>query len=98
MAPSGGMPSFRGGAGPVPILICGTWAAHGVHTRGSFRAWRKVSSEYKWLYTHGRQKWAEFYASEARMYRKMFFDHFLKGIDDRILKMPRVRLETRGTP
>ena len=81
----------------VPILICGNWADHGVHTRGSFRAWRKVSSEHKWLYTHGRQKWAEFYASEARTYRKMFFDCFLKGADDRILGLPRVRMETRET-
>jgi predicted acyl esterase len=81
----------------VPTLICGTWADHGVHTRGSFRAFRKISSEYKWLYTHGRQKWAEFYAAEARTYRKLFFDHFLKGIDDRILGLPRVRLEVRET-
>jgi predicted acyl esterase len=81
----------------LPTLICGTWADHGVHTRGSFRAFRKISSEHKWLYTHGRQKWAEFYASEARTYRKLFFDHFLKGIDDRILSIPRVRMEVRET-
>jgi predicted acyl esterase len=81
----------------VPVLICGTWADHGVHTRGSFRAFRKISSRQKWLYTHGRQKWAEFYAAEARTYRKLFFDHFLKGIDDRILGIPRVRLEVRET-
>ncbi len=81
----------------VPALICGTWADHGVHTRGSFRAFRKISSTHKWLYTHGRQKWAEFYASEARTFRKLFFDHFLKGIDDRILYLPRVRLEVRET-
>ena len=81
----------------VPALICGTWADHGVHTRGSFRAFRKISSKHKWLYTHGRQKWAEFYATEARTFRKLFFDHFLKGIDDRILRLPRVRLEVRET-
>ena len=79
----------------VPTLICGTWADHGVHTRGSFRAFRKISSEHKWLYTHGRQKWAEFYASEARAFRKLFFDCFLKGIDERILRLPRMRLEVR---
>jgi predicted acyl esterase len=81
----------------VPTLICGTWADHGVHSRGSFRAFRKISSEHKWLYTHGRQKWAEFYASEARTYRKLFFDYFLKGIDKRVLKLPRIRLEVRET-
>ena len=81
----------------VPALICGTWADHGVHTRGSFRAFRKISSTHKWLYTHGRQKWAEFYASEARTFRKLFFDHFLKDIDNRILRLPRIRLEVRET-
>jgi predicted acyl esterase len=81
----------------VPTLICGTWGDHGTHTRGSFRAFRKISSKDKWLYTHGRQKWAEFYAAEARTYRKLFFDHFLKGTDDRILGIPRVRLEVRET-
>jgi predicted acyl esterase len=81
----------------VPALICGTWADHGVHTRGSFRAFRKISSKHKWLYTHGRQKWAEFYSAEARTFRKLFFDHFLKGIDERILTLPRIRLEVRET-
>ena len=81
----------------VPALICGTWADHGVHTRGSFRAFRKISSRQKWLYTHGRQKWAEFYAAEASTFRKLFFDHFLKGTDNRILGIPRVRLEVRET-
>jgi uncharacterized protein len=79
----------------VPALICGTWSNHGNHTRGAFRAFRKISSEHKWLYTHGRQEWAEFYNTEAQAMRKLFFDHFLKDIDNRILKTPPVRLETR---
>jgi len=81
----------------VPTLICATWSAHGIHTRGAFRAWQKISSKYKWLYIHGRAKWAEFYSTEARMFQKMFFDCFLKGTDCRILSMPRVRLEVRET-
>ena len=76
----------------LPVLICGNWTDHGCHARGSFRAFRKISSEHKWLYTHGRQKWATFYSSEARAYRKMFFDCFLKGTDDRMLSLPRVSL------
>ena len=81
----------------VPALICGTWSDHGIHTYGEFRAWRKISSEHKWLYTHGVEKWAQYYGADARAIRKMFFDHFLKGTDNRILKMPRVRLEVRDT-
>lgn len=79
----------------LPTLICGSWSGHGIHTRGSFRAFRKISSEHKFLYTHGRQEWAEFYTAEARTVRKLFFDHFLKGADTRILDMPPVRLEVR---
>jgi predicted acyl esterase len=81
----------------APALICATWSSHGTHARGSFRAFRKISSRHKWLYIHGRQEWAEFYTAEAQTVRKLFFDHFLKGIDDRILDIPRVRLETRET-
>jgi uncharacterized protein len=81
----------------TPILMCAAWSSHGTHSRGSFRAFRKISSQQKWLYTHGRQEWSEFYTAEAQTFRKMFFDHFLKGIDTRILDTPRVRLETRET-
>jgi uncharacterized protein len=81
----------------LPTLICATWSSFGLHTRGAFRAYRKISSKHKWLYIHGRHEWAEFYSAEARISRKMFFDHFLKGVDDRILRMPRVRMEVRET-
>jgi predicted acyl esterase len=76
----------------VPALICCNWMDAGCHSRGSLKGYRKISSRYKWLYTHGRSKWAVFYSSEARVLRKMFFDHFLKGNDDRILSLPRVQL------
>jgi predicted acyl esterase len=81
----------------LPALVCATWSSHGTHTRGSFRAFRKISSRQKWLYTHGRQEWSEFYTAEAQTLRRMFFDHFLKGVDSRILDIPRVRLEVRET-
>ncbi len=79
----------------VPALICATWSGHGVHSRGSFRAFRKIGSVRKFLYVHGRQEWAEFYATEARVARRLFFDCFLKGTDSRILDLPPVRMEVR---
>lgn len=85
----------------VPALVCGTWSDHFVHTRGTmggvFLAYEKISSKHKWLYTHGRQKWAEYYSFEALTIQKMFYDHFLKGTDKRMLDMPRVRLEVRDS-
>jgi len=76
----------------LPALICGNWTDHGIHARGSFKGFRKISSEHKWLFTHGRYKWSEFYCSEARTMRKLFFDCYLKGMDERILSLPKVQL------
>jgi predicted acyl esterase len=79
----------------VPALICASWSDHGLHTRGSFEAFKKISSEYKWIYTHGRRKWEEYYSDEALGHQKRFFDYFLKGIDSGMMNTPRVRLEVR---
>ena len=49
----------------VPALICATWSDQGLHSRGSFNAFRRIGSEQKWLFTHGRSKWATYYSDEA---------------------------------
>jgi uncharacterized protein len=81
----------------IPALICGSWSDHGLHTRGCFEAFKRISSKHKWLYTHGRRKWEEYYSDEAIGYQKRFFDHFLKGIDNGMMDTPQVRLEVRET-
>jgi len=79
----------------VPTLICATWSDQGLHSRGGFEAYRRISSRDKWLYTHGRRKWEEYYISEGLDYQKRFFDCFLKGNDNGFRETPRVRLEVR---
>ena len=81
----------------VPALICATWSDQELHTRGTLWAYKTISSEHKWLYTHGGRKWARYYGPEALFIQKEFFDCFLKGIDSRIMDTPRVRLEVRET-
>jgi uncharacterized protein len=82
----------------VPALICATWSDHELHTQGTLWGYEHISSKYKWLYTHGGQKWKEYSGEEGRTFQKMFFDCFLKGIDNaRMLQTPRVRLEVRET-
>ena len=81
----------------VPALMCGDWMDAELHLRGTVYAWKTISSEHKWLYTHGREKWKEFYSEEGKTFQKMSFDCFLKGTDSRILETPRVRLEVRET-
>ncbi len=76
----------------VPMLVCGSFSDHNLHTRGSFEAYRRVSSPQRWLYTHRDGKWAHFYSDEAVAAQAAFFDHFLKGADNGWESTPRVRV------
>ena len=79
----------------VPALIAATWSDQGLHTRGSFEGYKRIASEQKWIFTHGRAKWDVYYSGEALAYQKDFFDHFLKGEDNGFDERPSVRLEVR---
>jgi hypothetical protein len=81
----------------VPALICGSYSDQGLHTRGSFNGYSRISSEQKWLYTHGGGKWERFYGADGLATQTAFFDHFLKGADNGWQDRARVRLEVRKT-
>jgi uncharacterized protein len=79
----------------VPTLVCGSFSDQELHSRGSFRAFERVGSPYRWLYTHHGGKWAEYYSEEALASQRRFFDYFLKGEENGMLEVPPVRLEIR---
>lgn len=79
----------------VPTLVCASWSDHGLHTRGSFEAYKQIQSEQKWIYNHGRAKWDVFYSDEAIAAQKQFFDHFLKGEDNGMDELRSIRMEVR---
>ena len=81
----------------IPALICASWSDKGLHTRGTFEAYRRIASKDKWLYTHGGRKWERFYSEDGLGYQKKFFDHYLKGMENGWEDTPRVRLEVRET-
>jgi uncharacterized protein len=76
----------------VPMLVCGSFSDHGLHSRGSIEAFRRVNSKQKWLYTHRDGKWCHYYDQEATDTRSRFFDHFLKDSDNGWQNEPPVRL------
>ena len=76
----------------VPMLVCGSFSDHSLHTRGSFEAFRRAGSSSKWLYTHRDGKWCHYYSDEASATRARFFDHVLKGDDNGWGSEPAVRL------
>lgn len=80
----------------VPMLVCGSFSDHELHTMGSFRAFEKASSQRKWVYTHRGGKWTTYYSPDVQALTKDFMDHFLKGIDNRFADLPPVRLEVRS--
>lgn len=81
----------------IPTLLCASWSDKGLHTRGTFEAYRRIPAKDKWLYTHGGAKWDRFYGKEGLEYQKKFFDHYLKGLENGWKDTPRVRLEIRET-
>lgn len=81
----------------APALICGSFSDHNLHSRGSFEAFRRIASPYKWLYTHRGGKWATYYSPEALDFQARFFDCFLKGEENGMRAVLPVRLEVRET-
>jgi uncharacterized protein len=76
----------------APMLVCGSFSDHNLHTRGSFEAYRQSGSSQKWLYTHRSGKWSHYYGSDATETQAAFFDHFLRGVDNGWDQRPAVRL------
>lgn len=76
----------------VPMLVCGSFSDHCLHSRGSFEAFSRAGSPQKWLWTHRGGKWSTFYSEEAFAAQRSFFDHFLKGVANGWEQQPAVRL------
>ncbi|GAA1446207.1 CocE/NonD family hydrolase [Leifsonia poae] len=74
----------------VPAYVVASYS-NTLHTAGTFRAWRRMASEDKWLRIHNSQEWPDYYDEGNREDLRRFFDHFLLGDDNGWEKTPRVR-------
>ena len=79
----------------VPTYAVVGWAAHNMHTRGTLEAFRRISSEHKWLDIHGQKKWRYFHHPDSVARQQAFFDQFLKDQDCGVMEWPRVTYECR---
>ena len=79
----------------VPAFVVASWTDQGLHTRGTFEGFKKISSEQKWLLAHGQKKWAHYYVPENMRRLHTFFDYALKGIDNDVKNWPKVTVEVR---
>jgi uncharacterized protein len=62
----------------IPAYVVASYS-NTLHTAGTFRAWRRMASEDKWLRIHNTQEWPDYYAEENVEDLRCFFDCFLKG-------------------
>jgi len=74
----------------VPAYVVASYS-NTLHTQGTFRAWRRMASEQKWLRIHHSQEWPDYYDEANVEDLRRFFDHVLKGADNGWETTPRVR-------
>ena len=74
----------------VPAYIVASYS-NTLHTAGTFRAWRRMASEEKWLRVHNTQEWPDYYDEANVEDLRRFFDHYLKSEDNGWEQTPRVR-------
>jgi predicted acyl esterase len=74
----------------IPAYVVASYS-NTLHTQGTFRAWRRMASEEKWLRIHNSQEWPDYYDDANTEDRRRFFDHYLKGEKNGWESTPRVR-------
>lgn len=79
----------------LPAFVVASWSDHGLHSRGTLEAYRRISSAEKCLLVHGQKKWRHYYDPENVELQRRFFDHFLKGDETGLDDWPPVRIQVR---
>ena len=74
----------------VPAYVVASYS-NTLHTAGTFRAWRRLTSDKKWLRIHNSQEWPDYYEEGNREDLRRFFDHYLKGDENGWEQTPHVR-------
>ena len=74
----------------VPAYVVASYS-NTLHTAGTFRAWRRIASQEKWLRIHNTQEWPDYYDETNVEELRRFFDHYLKEEDNGWKSTPRVR-------
>lgn len=74
----------------IPVYMVASYG-NSLHTMGTFRSWRNLGTDEKWMRIHDTQEWPDYYSKEATEDRLKFFDHYMKGIDNGWEDTPKVR-------
>ena len=74
----------------IPAYVVASYS-NTLHTAGTFRGWRRMASQDKWLRIHNSQEWPDYYDEANVEDLRRFFDRYLKDMDNGWESTPRVR-------
>lgn len=74
----------------VPAFVIASYS-NTLHTMGTFRAWRSLGSQEKWLRIHDRQEWPYYYDEKNTEELRRFFDYYLLKKNNGWSNTPTVR-------
>ena len=74
----------------VPAFVVASYS-NTLHTAGTFRAWRRLASQNKWLRIHNSQEWPDYYDDANVEDLRRFFDRYLKDVANGWETTPHVR-------
>jgi uncharacterized protein len=74
----------------VPAYVVASYS-NSIHTPGTFRGWRHMGSNEKWLRIHNNMEWPDYYEEANLADLRRFFDHYLKGAQNGWQETPQVR-------
>ncbi len=79
----------------VPFLSAGNWSGMGLHLRGNSEAFIRSPLKAKKLRLHSGTHIHPFHSEDGRCDQLRWFDYWLKGIDNGVLREPPVKLQIR---
>jgi predicted acyl esterase len=79
----------------VPAYLGGCWGIYGLHLPGAFRAWKRIRALKKMVI--GPPIYLDRPVYQYQYESLRWFDHWLKGIDNKIMEEAPVRLFAMGT-
>lgn len=79
----------------VPLLSAANWQSLHLHLRGNVEGFLRSASEHKWMVMYAGNHVEPAYSDWGLAMQTQFLDHFLKGEDNGMLEVPRVRVAVR---
>jgi len=74
----------------IPCYIASSY--NPLHVHGTFDAYRRIPSRFKWLRVHNTQEWPDSYSPEGLEDLRRFFDRYLRGVRNGWEFTPKVRV------